>query len=164
MSIYDSSYCGSIWHHGIKGQKWGVRRTPEELGHISKSAGKVAKSEKPDTIVDGVYRSSKGFTVAAAKLGKFCLDPEKKHSKEFFDVGYKPGDSDLLFSHIEQGFDINKMIRERLNSDGARQFVIPMMLGVINRRLFTTAWQVDKDSDTPKLTSAYIDRRLKEGK
>ena len=22
-----------IYHHGIKGQKWGVRRTPEELGH-----------------------------------------------------------------------------------------------------------------------------------
>ena len=23
-------------HHGIKGQKWGVRRTPEELGHYTK--------------------------------------------------------------------------------------------------------------------------------
>ena len=22
-------------HHGIKGQKWGVRRTPEELGHVT---------------------------------------------------------------------------------------------------------------------------------
>ena len=24
-------------HHGIKGQKWGVRRTPEELGHCTKT-------------------------------------------------------------------------------------------------------------------------------
>lgn len=24
-------------HHGIKGQKWGVRRTPEELGHYTKT-------------------------------------------------------------------------------------------------------------------------------
>lgn len=24
-------------HHGIKGQKWGVRRTPEQLGHVKKS-------------------------------------------------------------------------------------------------------------------------------
>ena len=22
-----------LYHHGIKGQKWGVRRTPEQLGH-----------------------------------------------------------------------------------------------------------------------------------
>ena len=26
-----------IWHHGIKGMKWGVRRTPEQLGHRTKS-------------------------------------------------------------------------------------------------------------------------------
>ena len=24
---------GELYHHGIKGQKWGVTRTPEELGH-----------------------------------------------------------------------------------------------------------------------------------
>lgn len=22
-----------LWHHGIKGQKWGIRHTPEQLGH-----------------------------------------------------------------------------------------------------------------------------------
>lgn len=26
-----------IYHHGVKGMKWGVRRTPEQLGHIIKS-------------------------------------------------------------------------------------------------------------------------------
>lgn len=25
-----------LYHHGIKGQKWGVRRTPEQLGNIRK--------------------------------------------------------------------------------------------------------------------------------
>lgn len=24
---------GELRHHGVKGMKWGVRRTPEELGH-----------------------------------------------------------------------------------------------------------------------------------
>jgi hypothetical protein len=24
---------GELYHHGVKGQKWGVRRTPEQLGH-----------------------------------------------------------------------------------------------------------------------------------
>ena len=26
-----------IWHHGVKGMKWGVRHTPEQLGHSPKS-------------------------------------------------------------------------------------------------------------------------------
>lgn len=161
MSIFDSSYCGSIWHHGIKGQKWGVRRTPEELGHISKSAGKVAKSEKSTIIVNGVYHSPKGFTAAVAKLAKYCLDPDKPHAQEFFDVGYKESDSDLLFQHIEDGFDLTKRIGDRKGAKGEDQFRIPMMLGVTEKKSFTTSWQIDNPGDKPKLTSAYRDRRSK---
>lgn len=25
-----------LYHHGIKGQRWGVRRTPEQLGYNKK--------------------------------------------------------------------------------------------------------------------------------
>ena len=32
-----------IWHHGVKGQKWGVRHTPEQLGH--KTGGKAGKRD-----------------------------------------------------------------------------------------------------------------------
>ena len=32
-----------IWHHGIKGMKWGVRHTPEQLGH--KTGSKSAKKD-----------------------------------------------------------------------------------------------------------------------
>lgn len=32
-------------HHGILGQKWGVRRTPEQLGHGSKAMEKVVKAK-----------------------------------------------------------------------------------------------------------------------
>lgn len=34
MDEYLDNY---LAHHGIKGQKWGVRRTPEQLGHATKS-------------------------------------------------------------------------------------------------------------------------------
>lgn len=34
-----------LYHHGVKGQKWGVRRTPEQLGYPSvKKKTKVASS------------------------------------------------------------------------------------------------------------------------
>ena len=159
MSIYDSSYCGSIWHHGIKGQKWGVRRTPEQLGHST-----VAKSGKSAKIVDGVYHSPKGFTAAVAKLAKYCLNPEKKHSKEFFDVGYKTTDADLLFEHIEKGFDVTKKRGVMKIGSDVEKFNIPMELGVTKKKMFTTAWQIDAPGAKPRLTSAYRDRRAKEGK
>lgn len=48
------NYEYALSHHGIKGQKWGVRRTPEQLGRkiertekkISKNEAKAAKNEK----------------------------------------------------------------------------------------------------------------------
>lgn len=33
----------SLSHHGIKGQKWGIRRTPEQLGKINGGTAKVYK-------------------------------------------------------------------------------------------------------------------------
>ena len=33
-------------HHGVKGQKWGVRRTPEQLGHKPSSSNKSTDSKK----------------------------------------------------------------------------------------------------------------------
>lgn len=33
------TYKSYLEHHGIKGQRWGVRRTPEQLGHKPRSAG-----------------------------------------------------------------------------------------------------------------------------
>lgn len=35
----------SLEHHGIKGQKWGIRRTPEQLGH--KSTPRHTGKDKP---------------------------------------------------------------------------------------------------------------------
>lgn len=161
MSIFDSSYCGSIWHHGIKGQKWGVRRTPEQLGHDSSATGPIAIAGKGVKIVNGVYHSSKGFTAAVSKFAKYFLDPKQPHSKEFFDVGYKESDSDLLFRHIEEGYDLSKRTGMRKNDRGQEQFRIPMSLGVTRKKSFTTSWQIDKEGDQPKLTSAYRDRRSK---
>ena len=40
--IYESYLGGVLIHHGVKGMKWGVRRTPEQLGH----SPKVAKAGK----------------------------------------------------------------------------------------------------------------------
>lgn len=40
--MYDEDY---LAHHGIKGQRWGIRRTPEQLGHkpVKKRESKIKK-------------------------------------------------------------------------------------------------------------------------
>lgn len=42
--IYESYLGGVLIHHGVKGMRWGVRRTPEQLGHVTNSA--VANAEE----------------------------------------------------------------------------------------------------------------------
>lgn len=36
-----------LYHHGVKGQKWGVRRTPAQLGHTT---SKKRKTDKEDSL------------------------------------------------------------------------------------------------------------------
>ena len=42
--MWEYRYSSELYHYGVKGMKWGVRRTPEQLGHIRKGIEKSAKS------------------------------------------------------------------------------------------------------------------------
>lgn len=64
-----SQYNTYLMHYGVKGQKWGVRRTPEQLGYRS-AAGKVALG-KSTSVARGVAKSSFG-----SKFKQKLSDPE----------------------------------------------------------------------------------------
>jgi len=158
--IYEHYLGGVLCHHGVKGMKWGVRRTPEQLGHVTKSA--VEKAEESVKIVDGVYQSSKGFTVDQKKFTSWCLKAGTDHAEEFFSVGYKPSDSDQLFRDIEKGFDLSKKRDSMQIGKTKEKFSIPMSLGVTAQKLFRTVWQNDGPDASARFITAYIDRRLEE--
>lgn len=156
----DDRYLGEIYHHGIKGMKWGVRRSPEQLGHAPK--GKVAKSAEDVTIDGEFYRSGKGFSIHQDKLAKFCLLPGGKHSEQFFKLGYTADDSKRLFRDIEAGYDPSRKIERQATDEGYEKASISMELGVTTKRLFRTVWRNDGPDGSDRFISAYIDRRLKE--
>lgn len=158
--IYESYLGGVLIHHGVKGMKWGVRRTPEQLGHITNST--VANAEEAVKIVDGAYQSSKGFTVKQNKFTEWCLKAGTDHADEFFSVGYKSTDADKLFRDIEKGFDLSKKRDAVSIGKNREKYSIPKSLGVTVQRLFRTVWQKDGPESNSRFVTAYIDRRLEE--
>lgn len=54
-------------HYGVKGMKWGVRRTAAQLGHVTKSVAKKAASSAKDSYAK---RKERKETEKAAKVRK----------------------------------------------------------------------------------------------
>lgn len=122
---------------------------------------KVVKTDEHVKTINGVYHSVKGFCIAERKLSGFCLKPGSKHSDHFFRIGYGETDAELLFRHIETGYDASKKMDVCFAGE-AEKFCIPMTLGVTVKWTFRTAWQIDKPGDKPRFISAYHDDSLRE--
>lgn len=159
--IQDNRYLGEIFHYGVKGMKWGVLRSPEQLGHVTGGKQGVEKSDQSGTIEEASYRSPKGFVVDRSKITEFCLKAGAKHSDQFFHLGYKEEDSARLLHDIEEGYDSNLKTLLETYSSGVSKYSIPMELGVTHKRWFRTVWTDDGPDGTDRLITAYIDRRLK---
>lgn len=74
-------------HHGVKGQKWGVRRTPEQLGH----AKKVAKVVKKNDIIDEAIQSGK----VSKTINR---DKQRRHTKSEHIPGRSYLDGDFEYA------------------------------------------------------------------
>ena len=75
----------AVYHHGIKGMKWGVRRTPEQLGHRPKPRlpSRLSKSKPDDTQKQSTTakKSYKEMTDDELKAAIARLDLEKKYKE-----------------------------------------------------------------------------------
>ena len=57
-----------LYHHGVKGQKWGVRRTAAQLGHrVASAASKTGK-----VLYKGASKAGKATSKAVGKGAKIA--------------------------------------------------------------------------------------------
>lgn len=102
------------------------------------------------------YVSNKGFTIHKDKIQKFLLKPGAKHYQEFHDVGYRPGEFQLLALTIEEEYDETKATERLTNANGSERFSIFMNLGFSGGgKRFRTVWQKDTPDSKPRLITAH---------
>lgn len=59
-----------LYHHGVKGQKWGVRRSPEQLGHRTKKQTNRYSDMSDDVKAVSELRKKKPYQMSNAELRK----------------------------------------------------------------------------------------------
>ena len=70
-----------LYHHGIKGQKWGVRRTAAQLGHrVAGAARKTGTVLYKNAKIAG-KETSKALSKAGKATGRFAKKEAKKATK-----------------------------------------------------------------------------------
>lgn len=84
----------SLEHYGIKGMKWGVRRTPEQLGHKTKKGpGLVSK------IRDSQKRRKKKAQQAKANKAKAAAKRQEESTEEIRKKVLASTDPEYIYKH-----------------------------------------------------------------
>lgn len=107
-----------LYHHGVKGQKWGIRRTAAQLGHrvakAGKAAGKtVAKAGKATGKFAGKQASKAGKAVVATVKEKHAENKEKRYYKKL----HKKKLSQMTDKEIG---DLTKRVQQEANLKDAK--------------------------------------------
>lgn len=117
--------------------------------YFSTSDDSVAKLDRSGII------KSKECEIAPDKINKFFLKPNAKHSDDFFNIGYKVTDFELLDKDLKACFDYSKAVDKVVFDNGVERFSIFTELGVNEKKRFRTVWQKDTPESTPHIITAH---------
>lgn len=110
----------TLSHHGVPGMKWGVRRTPAQLGHKPSSNKKRKKA--PDAIERVKKALAKHKQAAEAKKAKKQAEEEVKEQKSREEILKRGSASEVMslkgkISNSELQSAVNRLNLERQLSD-----------------------------------------------
>ena len=100
-----------LYHHGIKGQKWGIRRTAAQLGHYA--ARKIVDASKKTGKAAG-KQASKAKRAIVAKARQ---DVKEQKEKNYYKKLHKKKLSDMTDKEIE---DLTKRVKAEANLKDAK--------------------------------------------
>ena len=111
-----------LYHHGIKGQKWGVRRTAAQLGHrVANAAAKTGKVLYKGAAKAGKATSkavSKGANVAKkAAVAKAKQDYKEHKEKAYYKKLHKKKLSQMTDKEIK---DLTNRVKQEANLKDAK--------------------------------------------
>lgn len=75
-----------LYHHGVKGMKWGVRRTRAQLGYPTSTSKKNTESNNPVKRLMGKRRDAKMKKLVAEQARREAVKPKKKTISEMSDA------------------------------------------------------------------------------
>lgn len=153
-------FCVELFHHGVKGQKWGVRNGPPYP--LGEKKG-VAKSGGSGKMKMNLQKFAK---IPEEKFTKYALDFEKDPNKAraFKEaLGYTKENCRALIDDINRYFDKDKLVERGDLGHGMRYQQIMRLKGPNGKEAnVVTAWI--QDDDDVRLTSAYITKKKGETK
>ena len=88
------------------------------------------------------------------KFTRFFLNPNGKHSADFFGVGYTENDVRMLRYDIARQFS-KENAAPRESEYGIESFDTIMQLGVSETGRFVIGWIVDKEGDLPRIVTGF---------
>lgn len=72
-----------LYHYGVKGMKWGIRRTPAQLGHKTGTKRKKSSNAAAETVKRGAKK------VASAVSSRYATSKQKRLAKKLHDEEVK---------------------------------------------------------------------------
>ena len=139
--MYNNNYTYELYHHGIKGQRWGVRRTKEQLGYRSTSIKSVF-ARRSNAKVDDSFKK---------------WDENTKKKNDAIELGKKANAAKLAYEKDKSNKDLkneykqaNKDYKKALNSNTTyRKGVVKQDVGRdAARKYLSEAKKVKKQLDT----------------
>ena len=118
MSVWKYTYQDELYHYGIKGMKWGVRRTAEQLGHTVKSVKSVYDSHK-------AKKRAKKEAAKAKKRSKIT-NPKKLTTEEL----------NARIKRLQLEKDYNDLVKDTNRTRKGKSFVMDI-LESSGKNLFT---------------------------
>lgn len=146
--FFGSDETGNVLaHHGVKGQKWGVRNGPPYPIDKSKKSDKIEGQRAPKISEDKFINYALDYDRAPdkARVFKSALGYTKENCKE-------------LIKDIEKSFDVGLLEERGDQGHGMRYQQIMRLTGPNGKSAnVLTAWI--EDGDDIRLTSVYVTKK-----